>query len=70
VQIERENSKGCDMRTTWCVIFFASAMMATIDGLLAQPEKILGGTSFSILRLLPRGIRKEMDPLRSRSASP
>jgi mono/diheme cytochrome c family protein len=34
------------MRTTWCVIFAASAMMATIDVLQAQPEENLGRSEF------------------------
>jgi mono/diheme cytochrome c family protein len=46
-RIERQNTQGCnDMRTRWCVIFAASAMMATIDGLHAQPEENPGRNEF------------------------
>ena len=42
-----QRCKGCnDMRTTWCVIFAASAMMGTIDVLLAQPEENPGRNEF------------------------
>lgn len=34
------------MRTTWCVIFAASAMMATIDVLHAQPDENPGRKEF------------------------
>ena len=34
------------MRTTWCVIFAASAMMGTIDVLRAQPEENPGRNEF------------------------
>jgi hypothetical protein len=34
------------MRTTWCVIFAASAMMGTIDVLHAQPEENFGRNEF------------------------
>ena len=46
-ELNGKTRKGCDdMRTTWCVIFAASAMMATIDGLLAQPEENPGRNEF------------------------
>jgi mono/diheme cytochrome c family protein len=35
-----------DMRTTWCVIFAASAIMAAIDVLHAQPEENPGRKEF------------------------
>ena len=42
-----QRCKGCnDMRTTWCVIFAASAMMGTIDVLRAQPAENPGRNEF------------------------
>jgi mono/diheme cytochrome c family protein len=46
-ELNGQTRKGCnDMRTRWCVIFAASAMMATIDGLHAQPEENPGRNEF------------------------
>jgi mono/diheme cytochrome c family protein len=46
-ELNGQTGKGCnDMRTTWCAIFAASAMMATIDVLNAQPEENPGRNEF------------------------